>query len=150
MSIRLQAVDLSLDGWITPTYDQTQTEAGKGSTNNPILATPLKALTTVELKGKGVFDKLMQAVKLHLQEEYDAQRITGNDYTQVYLGAMTAVLQTSTQFLVNEQGAYLTNAQIGLVRQQTVTELAQTDDNVPQGLGFNHVPNEITPIPPVS
>ena len=68
----------------------------------------------------------------------------------VYLGAMTAVLQTSTAFLMNQQQTHLLNAQIGLVRQQTVTELANTCDSVPQGLGFNHIPQEITPIPPIS
>lgn len=150
MSIRLQAVDLSPSGWKPTTFDQTNIEEGKGGTEQKVLATPIKSLTTVELNGSGVFDKLMQAVKLHLQEEFDAQRITGNEYSTVYLGAMSAVLQTSTQFLLNEQQVHQINAQIGLIRQQTVTELANTDDNIPAGLGFNWIPQEITPVPPIS
>jgi len=150
MSIRLQAVDLSPDGWIPTTRDTTNSESGVGSTDKKILATPLEALTQVNLKGSGAFDKLMRATKLHLQEEYEAQRITGAEYSQVYLGALTAVLQSSIQFLLNEQQVNRINAEIGLIRQQTVTELAQTEDNIPAGLGFNFIPQEITPIPPIS
>jgi hypothetical protein len=150
MSIRLQDVDLGLAGWTPTTLDQTNAESGVGSTEKETLSTPIGTLTTVDLDGSGVFDQLMKATKLHLQEEYNAQRITGNEYTTVYLGALTAVLQTATQFLLNEQQVNKINADIGLVRQQTVTELANTDDNIPEGLGFNFVPQEITPIPPVS
>lgn len=150
MSIRLQAVDFSPDGWQPTTLDQTNLANGTGTTEKKVLATPLKALTTVALDGSGVFDQLMKATKLHLQEEYEAQRITGNEYSTVYLGALTAVLQTSVQFLLNEQQVHRINAEIGLIRQQTVTELANTDDNIPAGLGFNFMPQEITPIPPIS
>lgn len=150
MSIRLQAVDLSPSGWKPTTLDQTNAELGVGGTDKKVLSTPVSALTSVALDGSGVFDKLMQTVKLHLQEEFAAQRITGHDYSTVYLGALSAVLQTSTQFLLNEQQANQINAEIGLIRQKTVTELAQTDDNIPAGLGFNFIPQEITPIPPVS
>lgn len=150
MSIRLQAVDLSPSGWKPTTLDLTNVENGVGGTEQKVLGTPVKSLTTVELEGSGVFDKLMRAVKLHLRDEYDSQRITGNEYSTVYLGAMAAVLQTSTQFLLNEQQVNQINAEIGLIRQKTVTELANTDDNIPVGLGFNFVPQEITPIPPIS
>mgnify|MGYP001774086902 CR=1 FL=1 len=150
MSIRLQAVDLSPDGWTPTTLEQTNQENGVGSTSKKVLATPLKALTTVDVDGSGVFDQLMKSVKQHLQEEFQSQRITGHEYSTVYLGALSAVLQTSTQFLMNEQQVHLLNAQIGLVRQQTVTELANTDDNIPAGLGFNHIPQETSPIPPIS
>ena len=149
MSIRLQPVDLSLDGWVNSTVEQNNQEQGIGSTANKILGTPIKTLTTSELDGSGVFDRLMQAVKLHLDEEYTSHRITGNEYSNVYLGAMTAVLQTSVQFLLNEQQVHRINAEIGLLRQQTVTELTKTDDNIPAGLGFNHIPQDITPIPPI-
>jgi len=150
MSIRLQAVDFSLDGWKVTTLDQTQQEQGVGTTEKPILATPLAALTSVDVEGTGVFDRLMKATKLHLMEEYTAQRITGNEYADVYLGALTAVLQTSVQFLLNEQQVHRINAEIGLIRQQTVTELANTDDNIPAGLGFNFIPQETVPIPPIN
>jgi len=149
MSIRLQAVDLSPSGWKPTTLDLTNQENGVGSTDKKVLATPLKTLTTTELDGSGVFDQLMKTVKLHLQEEFQSQRITGHEYSTVYLGALSAVLQTATQFLLNEQQVHQINAQIGLIRQQTVTELTKTDDCIPAGLGFNFIPQEITPIPPI-
>ena len=148
MSIRLQQVDFSLSGWTLSTAQAQNEEDGKGG-DAKILSTPLEKLTTEVINGTGAFDVLMRAAKGHMVEEYDAGRITGADYTQVYLGALSAVLQTSIQFLLNEQQAQKINADIGLVRQQTVTELAQTDDNIPVGLGFNHTPLVITPIPPV-
>jgi hypothetical protein len=147
MSLRLQPVDLSSLGW-TPTTKQATDIANGLIDESPILAAPIDTLTTEALNGTGVFDILMRATKLHLQEEYDAQRITGHEYATVYLGALAAVLQTSTQFLMNTQQVNLLNAQIGLVRQQTVTELANTDDSIPVGLGFNRVPNVTTTIQP--
>jgi len=146
MSIVLQPVDLSLDGWVPTTL---QTDNAEKDLGNPaeLLETPLTRLTEATLAGSGAFDVLMRAVKAHLAEEYESQRITGNEYSTVYLGAMTAVLQTSIQFLLNEQQARKIAADIGLVRQQTVTELANTDDNIPTGLGFNFLP-KVQPVIP--
>ena len=149
MSVVLRQIDLSLDGWIPTTMQADNAENGIGEPAKR-LGTPLKNLTSVAIEGTGAFDVLMRATKLHLQAEYDAQRITGADYSNVYLGALTAVLQTSVQFLLNEQQAYRIAAEIGLIRQQTVTELANTDDNIPEGLGFNHIPKDKVAIPTVS
>ena len=147
MSIRLQQVDMGLVGW-TPTTKQAQhKEDGVKSDTGEILSTPVEALTTEAIAGKGVFDVLMRSTKLHLQEEFDNQRITGHEYANVYLGALAAVLQASTQFLLNEQQVQKINAEIGLVRQQTVTELSNTCDSIPEGLGFNFIPLAVTTIP---
>lgn len=94
-------------------------------------------LTTKSVNGTGVFDVLMAAVKEHLLEEYDADRITGDDYSKVYLGALQGVMQTAAQYLLNSQQEEKIQAEIGLTRQKTVTELAQTDDDIPTGLAFN-------------
>lgn len=149
-SIRLQPVVFSDQGWDAETNSVQNNEDGKGIKGLVELATPLARLTEAKVEGDGAFDVLMRSAKAHLKEEFDAQRITGDDYSKVYLGVMQAVMQTSTQFLLNEQQAMQIGAQIGLIRQQTVTELAQTDDTIPQGLGFNLVPKEITPIPSVT
>ncbi|RLB94505.1 MAG: hypothetical protein DRH26_01075 [Deltaproteobacteria bacterium] len=148
MSIRLQPVDLNLTGWV-PTTAQAENAENGIKASDEILATPIESLTSGTIAGQGVFDVLMRVAKLHLKEEFDENRITGNDYANVYVGSMAAVLQTATQFLLNEQQVYKLNADIGLVRQQTVSELANTDDNIPIGLGFNHLPKDITPIPSV-
>lgn len=102
------------------------------------LAAPdVTRLTTRAIEGTGVFDVLMATTKLHLLEEYNAGRITGQEYTTVYLGALTAVLQQSVAFLLNHQQEEKIIAEIALLRQKTVTELTQTDDTIPIGLGFN-------------
>jgi hypothetical protein len=100
-------------------------------------APDLSQLTTSSLTGTGAFDKLMAATKLHLQEEFDADRISKDEYSSVYLGAMQAVLAQSVQFLLNHATTEKIVAEIGLLRQKTATELAQTDDTLQDGLGFN-------------
>lgn len=94
-------------------------------------------LTTVSITGTGVFDVMMRSAKLHLKEEYDSRRITGKEYAQVYLGMITAVMQQSVAFILQQEQLAKTRAEIALLRQKTVTELAQTDDLIPAGLGFN-------------
>jgi hypothetical protein len=106
-------------------------------TDEAVTAPDVTLLTTKSIDGTGVFDVLMKATKLHLTEEFTAGRITGKEYSEVYLGALNSVLAQSVQFLaVKDQTEKLT-AEIGLIRQQTVTELAQTGDLIPVGLGFN-------------
>lgn len=103
-----------------------------------LLSAPnVSRLTTQSLEGTGVFDVLMASTKLHLLEEYNSGRITGEEYTQVYLGALTAVMQQSVTFLLNSQQEEKIIAEIGLVRQKIATELAQTDNTIPLGLAFN-------------
>jgi hypothetical protein len=107
------------------------------SITETITAPDISQLTTKSLTGTGVFDVLMSTVSLHLLEEFKQGRITGEEYTTVYLGALTAVLQQSNAFLANHHSEAKIRAEIGLMRQKTVTELAQTDDDIPLGLGFN-------------
>lgn len=59
----------------------------------------IKELTTAEIGGTGVFDVLMKTTALHIRAEYDANRITGPEYSQVYLGGLQATLATSVQYL---------------------------------------------------
>lgn len=79
-------------------------------------------LTTKTVGGTGVFDVLMSAAAAHLEAEFAKNRIKGTEYSEVYLGAMTQVLQTATQFLLTKQKAdleaQLLVKQIALVEQQ--------------------------------
>jgi hypothetical protein len=104
---------------------------------------------------EGMFDQLMVAVEAHIHKEFKAQRITGDTYSKVYLGALEAVLGASTQYLlglllIEEQQAKLQaetdliEAQIELTEKQQdkidkeldyiaakiLTELANTDETV--------------------
>jgi hypothetical protein len=60
-------------------------------------------LTQATVVGEGVFDVLMRATKAHLDEEFKKNRITGPEYSTVYLGSVQQVMQTSLEFLVSRQ-----------------------------------------------
>lgn len=87
----------------------------------------IEELTVKSMTGTGVFDVLMGSARIHLENEYDLARIKGQEYAQVYLGALTQVLQTSVTFLLQKDDAYqralLTEAQVRLAEIQL--EIAQ-------------------------
>ena len=89
----------------------------------------VKELTEKKLDGTGVFDVLMASTNLHIQKEYEQNRIRGPEYSQVYLGGLQAVLATSVDYLTKsktlgieianqEKQGLLTEAQIELVKAQ--------------------------------
>ena len=86
-------------------------------------------LTSATLDGQGVFDVLMKAAATHLESEFSKNRIKGAEYSEVYLGAMTQVLQTATQFLLTKQKAdleaQLLTKQIALVEQQRLNAVTE-------------------------
>ena len=86
-------------------------------------------LTTKAVGGTGVFDVLMSAAAAHLEAEFAKNRIKGTEYSEVYLGAMTQVLQTATQFLLTKQKtdleAQLLVKQIALVEQQRINAVTE-------------------------
>lgn len=92
---------------------------------------PVSQLTEASLQGAGVFDVLMRATKAHLDEEYSKNRIKGPEYAQVYLGSLTQILQTATQFLLEQRKsdleARLLEAQIAQAEAQVLLVNAQTE-----------------------
>lgn len=71
------------------------------------------------LTGTGVFDEMMRAVRAHLENEYKLGRIKGPEYSQVYLGAIQAVMDTALQYLLQEQRV---NLEAQLLGEQIITE----------------------------
>lgn len=59
-------------------------------------------LTEASLTGKGVFDVLLQTLRLHLDREFRDGRITGTAYATVYSQALTVFLQQSMQFCLSK------------------------------------------------
>ena len=96
--------------------------------------------------GTGSFDVLMKTIQLHLDEQHQLDRITGSDYATVYLGAMQSAMQQAIQFALSQEeagfkadaaekqvdtiiaGTAKEYAQIALIDQQQISELAQTTD----------------------
>ena len=72
---------------ITEMVDIEVTEVTEGSTS---------------LNGNGAFDIFMRAIEAHLQEEYDNNRITSDQYPQVYLGALNSCLAQAVQFVLQK------------------------------------------------
>lgn len=91
----------------------------------------LNDLTEGKLDGSGVFDKLMVAAKAHLDAEFKKGAIKGAEYSQVYLGQVQAVLQTSLSFIATQQKvgleADLLAKQILLADAQLAQTQAQTE-----------------------
>lgn len=67
-----------------------------------VILSDLTNATTVS-NGTGVFDKLMKSVNLHIEDQYNKNRITGPDYATVYLGAIQSVIAQSVQFLIQDK-----------------------------------------------
>lgn len=65
-------------------------------------------LTERKINGSGTFDAMMQAVSVHMKEEYEKGRITGAEYAKVYIAALESVLSNATQFLLGRDQAYWT------------------------------------------
>lgn len=63
-------------------------------------------LTECVIDGNGCFDKVMTALKAHLNLEYEAGRITGAEYTKAYIASMQGALQFSVQYLLGKDNAF--------------------------------------------
>jgi len=84
----------------------------------------------IGVPGTGTFDLMMESINLQLKDQYDAGRIPGDLYADVYLGALQATLQESVKFLLSKQEADkkadLVNAQINEVSERIDLVVAQT------------------------
>ena len=72
--------------------------------NNPrfddVPPVSLESLTTGIVEGDGAFDTIMASTKAHLQEQYEAGRISGDQYAKAYIELTTASLSSAVQFLL--------------------------------------------------
>lgn len=77
---------------------------------NPIYTAVTKLteadLTTRVISGTGMFDGLMVAMSNHIQQEYQAGRISGSEYAQAYVQMSTAVLGSAVNYLLAKDQAY--------------------------------------------
>jgi hypothetical protein len=84
-------------------------------------AISITEITEGSIEGTGSFDKIMSAMQIRLEEEFSQGRITGDDYANVYLGAMTASMQQAVAFVLGKQNS---DAQAELTRAQTCNTVA--------------------------
>lgn len=81
-------------------------------------------LTTGSLTGTGVFDVLLQTLRLHLDREFTSGRITGTAYATVYSQALTSFLGQATAYCLSKAKLALELQQ--LEEQVTILQLQQT------------------------
>jgi hypothetical protein len=91
--------------------------------------------TGVPVSGTGVFDKLMVSLTAHLKVEYEANRISGAEYTKAYIGIVSAALQTASSFLVAAEQTYW----------QAQVQEAQMNNLIAQGEGIDYTNTNILP-----
>lgn len=82
----------------------------------------LPDLTEAKVDGAGAFDTLMRSMVGHLELEFNKGRLRGADYANVYLNALTPVLQNAVVFLLQKDEAankaLLVGAQVRLTEVQ--------------------------------
>ena len=57
-------------------------------------------VTHVDFDGDGMFDRLTAAVYMHLQREFESQRIASTEYARVYSETLVATMEQSLQFVL--------------------------------------------------
>jgi len=91
-------------------------------------------ITTGTKNGTGYFDKFMDSINVHIEDQFVQGRITGKDYATVYLGALQAALQQAVAYVgIQEQvsaSALRTAAEAALLGQKLLTERAQVEDTL--------------------
>ncbi len=63
-------------------------------------------LTEKKVGGDGAFDALMTALSLHLKQEYEGNRITGQEYSKTYIAMMEGALAQGANFLLGKDASY--------------------------------------------
>lgn len=97
--------------------------------------------TFKEVTGDGIFDKMMVTATKHLQSQYLAGHIRGEDYATAYANIYVATLQTALQLLLekdNQTENKLTQqAQRELIKAQILSEIAKKKLYDRQRKGFD-------------
>lgn len=70
------------------------------ATDPDLVVIPVSDFTEAKVDGEGVYDILMKANAAHLEKEFNATRIKGSEYAQIYLGTMQATMGTAVQFFI--------------------------------------------------
>lgn len=79
-------------------------------TDNPLYVevdkVSIAELTNRQIGGTGVFDALMDAISVHLKDQFEKDRITGREYADVYTAAIQGAMGQAVSFLMGKDNAY--------------------------------------------
>lgn len=77
-----------------------------GDLNLPVVRISNEDLTEKSLTGSGTFDVLMASLRVHLQREYESNRLTGEQYAKVYTALTEGAMSQAVQFLLARDQSY--------------------------------------------
>lgn len=77
-----------------------------GALEHPVVPLTIADLTTGSVDGPGVFDVLMRGFKAHLDVEFEAGRITGDDYTKAYIALTQSAMSQGAAFLLQKDQSF--------------------------------------------
>lgn len=93
-----------------------------GSMDHTVNSISIASVTDGSIEGPGVFDTLMRGYKAHLTAEFQANRITGDDYTKAYIALAESAMNQGIAFLLGKDQSFwqsiLTQAQAFTARVQ--------------------------------
>lgn len=74
--------------------------------DTPVVPLTIGMVTDTTVEGAGAFDVLMRGFRSHLKEEWEANRITGDDYTKAYIALTESAMSQSIQFLLQKDQSF--------------------------------------------
>ena len=67
------------------------------------LTTNVATSSAFVVTGDGVFDNLMETINTHLDAQFKLGRITGTEYSTVYLGALQSAAQNAVSYVIGQE-----------------------------------------------
>ena len=90
----------------------------------------LEDLTTIDLQGSGVWDKMLRNMRVQLNDQFEKNRITGPTYGQVYAATYESTLQAAISLLLAKERQALEIKQLELQNQLTQAQIDQINDQM--------------------
>ena len=117
----LDEAALDLD-FPTPTLDYGDSDvefpAFTGELAEEAPALTITAVTTGQLNGTGSFDQLMQVFQKYIEREFQANRISGTEYSKIYMETLALAAQQGAQFVLAANSAAWQNRLLRAQAQQ--------------------------------
>ena len=63
----------------------------------------IEDFTKVDIKGDGVFDKLLRTFRIHLQEEFDKNRIVGKQYSDAFIQGYLGIERDAIELMLAKE-----------------------------------------------
>lgn len=90
----------------------------------------LEDLTTIDLQGSGVWDKMLRNMRVQLNDQFEKNRITGSTYGQVYAATYESTLQAAITLLLAKERQAVEIKQLELQNQLTQAQIDQIHDQM--------------------